>query len=475
MATVSSTTGATTVSGVGSGIDTASIVSALVAAEKAPKQSQITAQKTTTNATLSAIGSVKSALDTYRTALSKLNTTNSFIGLSATSSSPTVATATIGAKAAAGSYSLVVNNLATASKVTSAKVEGGASTVMNTDATTLTLTQGTNAYTIDIPANSTLQTVRDTINTSLQAKGITANLVTDANGDSRLVMTSTTTGANTEMSLSGIPALAIDGTVAGGTDGAGRIGAAPVDASFTVDGLPLTSASNTVDSAISGVTLSLVGGDSKETTITVGSSTTDLKANVQAFVDAYNALMTVINTQTKVTSTGASSSTSTTAATTAAALTGDSTMRNLVSSIRSELTKPGESGSLSVLSQIGITTTQTTGLLTLDSTKFDNAMKTSSGDVVGLFTGENGILNRMTAATDSYAETGGILASKQKTLNNKLSDLVDDQAALDLRITNLTATLSAKYNAMDTLVAQIKATSDSILTTLNALNNQSSD
>jgi flagellar hook-associated protein 2 len=56
-----------------------------------------------------------------------------------------------------------------------------------------------------------------------------------------------------------------------------------------------------------------------------------------------------------------------------------------------------------------------------------------------------------------------------------LTDLTDQQEALDRRIESLTTTLSAKYNAMDTLVAQLNATSSSVMTTLNAMNNRKDD
>ena len=73
-----------TISGVGSGVDTQSIVKALVAAEKAPKQAQITKQQTTTTIQLSALGTVKGALDAYRTAIGKLKDASSFSGLAGT-------------------------------------------------------------------------------------------------------------------------------------------------------------------------------------------------------------------------------------------------------------------------------------------------------------------------------------------------------------------------------------------------------
>jgi flagellar hook-associated protein 2 len=150
-------------------------------------------------------------------------------------------------------------------------------------------------------------------------------------------------------------------------------------------------------------------------------------------------------------------------------------MRSLITSVRNELVKSTGSGSMTMLSQMGINTVQTTGLLELDSAKWDKAVAKNAGDIAKVFTGDNGLIKRMTAATDAYAGTGGILASRTTSLNDKLTDLTDQQEALDRRIESLTTTLSAKYNAMDTLVAQLNATSSSVMTTLNAMNNRKDD
>jgi flagellar hook-associated protein 2 len=164
---------------------------------------------------------------------------------------------------------------------------------------------------------------------------------------------------------------------------------------------------------------------------------------------------------------------------TPAALTGDSMPRNILSAIRNELVTTGASGNLSVLSQLGITTGQSDGTLSLDSTKFDAAMKLGlAGDVQQLFSGtgdgSNGLLARMSAAITPYTETGGIFDTRTTSLNKQQTDLQNQQTALDLRVTTLTATLTAKYNAMDLLVGQLKASATSITSFFDSLNAQQS-
>ena len=449
-----------TITGVGSGFDTIGIVKALVDAEKAPKQSQITAQQKDTTIQLSAVGTVKASLETYRTAIAKLNSVSSFNGLTASSNDEKISKVTIDDKASSGKYALNVTQLATASKITSKVFEGGASASVNSSEQdqTLTISQSGDSYDVKIPAGATMQQTRDAINTQLQSKGISANVLTDANG-SRLVIGSQTTGKGTDITVSG------DSELATGYSA----GKPPVNAEYTIDDIAMESSSNKITSAISGVTLELL--DTKASTITVASNTDTLKTSVQSFVSAYNALLTSINTQTKVTATGDA------ATTTAGALTGDASMRQLVNGLRGELLQNSGTSSVGNLSQMGISTDQKTGLLTLDDTKWKAAVATPNGaiEIAKVFTGDTGLITRMTKATESYVGSSGLLAARATDLNTKLTTLTTQQADLDRRMESMKSTLTAKYTAMDGLIAKINASSSSIMTTLNSLNNPKSD
>ena len=449
-----------TITGVGSGFDTIGIVKALVDAEKAPKQSQITAQQKDTTIQLSAVGTVKASLETYRAAIAKLNSVSSFNGLTASSNDEKISKVTIDDKASSGKYALNVTQLATASKITSKVFEGGASASVNSSEKdqTLTISQSGDSYDVKIPAGATMQQTRDAINTQLQSKGISANVLTDANG-SRLVIGSQTTGKGTDITISG------DSELATGYSA----GKPPVNAEYTIDDIAMESSSNKITSAISGVTLELL--DTKASTITVASNTDTLKTSVQSFVTAYNALLTSINTQTKVTATGDA------ATTTSGALTGDASMRQLVNGLRGELLQNSGTSSVGNLAQMGISTDQKTGLLTLDDTKWKAAVATPNGaiEIAKVFTGDTGLITRMTKATESYVGSSGLLATRATDLNTKLTDLTTQQADLDRRMESMKTTLTAKYTAMDGLIAKINASSSSIMTTLNSLNNPKSD
>ncbi len=304
---------------------------------------------------------------------------------------------------------------------------------------------------------------------------ISANIVTDSNG-SRLVLSSETTGEGTDLHVSGtgdLAALDINNTFdedgkrvlskQSGTD-AGYITPSS-NASYTLDGLELSSSTNTV-TALSGLTIKLTGEGSS--TLTVGANTEGLKTSVESFVTAYNTLITVTNALTKVSATDDGSSTE------AGAMVGDASVRSLLTSIRSALSDTsGASGNLNVLAQLGVTTNKD-GTLAIDDAKLTSSLESNYADVKEFFAGSNGLLSRLGDVTSAYTASGGLLDTREKNIQSTLNDLASQQEALDRRIESVTASLYTKYNNMDMLVAQLQATSESILATLNALNNKDS-
>ncbi|UOK40340.1 flagellar filament capping protein FliD [Pseudomonas palleroniana] len=457
------------VSGPVTNIDTQAIVTALVNAEQAPKQSQINKQTQTSTAQLSSIGKIQAALDAFRGAMDNMAKDASIGGLTATTSDATVSSVTLGAGASAGSYQLVVNQLATASKIATQTYAGGAKTVVNTGttSTSLTISQSGQNYAVSVPPGATLQQVRDSINAQLSSSGLSANILTDSTG-SRMVLTSTNTGAGTDITVGGNSGLEAGTSV---------VGSAPQNAKYTIDGTAQESKSNTLTDAISGVSIKLTAVSPLPTgvtdptaqrvasTITVARSNDTLKSSVKGFVDTYNALMTAINTETAVTTNADGSITS-------SALTGDATMRTLQSAIRTELNAMGGTGALKSLAQFGVNTDQKTGKLSIDDKIFNAAVLTNPTDIGGIFNGDTGLLARMKSATDSYALSGtGVLATRSSTLSSNIKDLQTQQDTLTARMAALKTSLTAKYTTMNNLVAQLTSQRSSVMTTLNALNN----
>ncbi|MFV3380512.1 flagellar filament capping protein FliD [Pseudomonas sp. NY15354] len=459
--------------GLGSGLDISSIVKVLVNADTAAKSNQIARQTSNNSAMISGIGALRSALTAFQDAMKKLNdkdapSFNAFVGSSANEGIIKIKSSNT---AVAGSYDIKVEQLATASKVASKQFVGGATSSIS--AGEMTISQGGKTYKINVAAGATLQTVRDQINKEMSANGITANIVNEAGG-SRLVFGSTTTGAGSDISVSGIPELAIDGTRQMSGSGAGYISAKAQDAKFSIDGLLLTSASNTVENAISGLSLELTGISPKDsggnitssTKVTVAADNDGLKKSVQSFVDAYNTLQKAVTSLT-ATSRDENDKLS------LGPLTNDPTTRSLLADVRKVLSETGAGDKLTTLSQLGINT-QKDGTLEFNTVKFNAAMndKKLGPEIQELFTGTNGIFERMNKAVDPYNSAGGSLDTRKSNLDKVAKDLANQKAALERRTESLTESLTKKYVALDAALGKMKAQADQITSIFEALNAQ---
>jgi len=218
--------------------------------------------------------------------------------------------------------------------------------------------------------------------------GVTASIVSDGSTGTnatpnRLILTSTATGASSTMKITlagsgGEPAdpalVSLLGYDPAGTQGLSQKAAA-ADTKATVNGIDVTSSSPGISGAISGVTISTLKPGS--TTLTVSKDNASLTSSVNAFVKAYNDLTT------QVSQLGAYDATTKSGG----PLLGDSTLRNLQASIRTQLSASLtglQDTKLTNLSQIGISF-QKDGTLTLDSSKLQKAVDSNYNDIAGLF------------------------------------------------------------------------------------------
>lgn len=473
-----------TSTGLGSGLDIGAIVKVLVDSDSAAKANQLTKQTTKNTDSLSAVAKLKSALAAFQDSMKTLNSTTApaFLGFTATSSADTVVKATADNSAVNGTYTIGVKQLATPSKVATVALTSAQQSAIPSGS--LKITQNGTDNTVVIKPGGTLQEARDTINSALQGKGISANIITDANG-ARLVFSSTNTGKGSDISVTGSgdigSMLDIDGTktmastASNGVPGAGAISGFAQDAMFTVDGLELTSPKNTVSGAISGLSFDLLAsGDgsgslttgSKFSTITVGTNTDGLKTSLNTFVNSFNTLANLVTSVTK-------GSVDSKGIFVPAELTGDSAPAAMLQTIRDQLAKASGNSGLGSLAQLGITT-QGNGTLQMDSAKFTAAMddKKLGGQIQTLFTGDTGLLSRIDKALTPFSKSDGVFALKSNALNKIKTDLATQKEALDRRISTMTTTLTAKYNAMDLIVSKLKATASSVTSIFEAMNAQ---
>ena len=440
-----------TSTGIGSGLDITGIVSSLTTAYGAAQTTQLTNQQNTLDAQVSAYGTFTSALDTLQLSLNSLETPSQLAAFDATVADKTIASATTDATAVAGSYTLEVDSLATAAKLTSAPVVG-ANTAVGTG--TLTLKVGSASANINISsANNTLAGIAAAINSASNNPGVTASVISSTDGQ-RLVLSGTDTGAGNTITVTqsggdgGLSSLVYD-PANGVTNLTDSQDAA--DANFKINGFAGTSSSNLVSTALTGVTIDLLAPTATgvTTTLNVTPDTTTAQTNVDSFVTALNGVLSSIQTLTSYDpSTGE-----------AGPLNGNSVLQSFQNQLQNILGKvvQGNTGSVKSLTDLGLTA-NADGSYSIDDTKLGNALQGSLASVGTLLGGTNGLMTQLNTLINGYTKPGGLLATINTGLQTGLSNVADQQTALAAQLAQYSATLTAEYNAMDTAVAELKQT-----------------
>ncbi|VXB91640.1 A-type flagellar hook-associated protein 2 [Pseudomonas sp. 8AS] len=463
------------ISGLGSGIDIDSIVGAMVNAQKAPKEAQLARLEKTTTTKFSALGQLKGALSELQTALKGLNDASLFQKRSASSADSSRLSATASKDAVAGSYQVQVKNLASSSKVASAAVAGAASATFDAGQLTVAL-GGTSLGVVDIAQGATLQDVAEAINAKVASKGVAATVVNNPQtGTARLVLSSDRTGAGQTVALEATSMSAgasIDlstlnvavgvGELASAGSGAGFISQAK-NAELEIDGIALSSSSNSVSDAISGVTLSLLKAEvGVNTKVTVAIDKSAVTSGIKKFVDTYNKLITTSNELTAVTPVGVGK------APVVGGLVGDSSVRSVLSGLRGELVEYAGQDSIRVLAELGVTT-QKDGTLKIDDSKLTTALSDNYEAVASYLLGEKGLMSRLNDKIDGYVKSGGILQQRMDGLQGTLKAVGEQREALGRRIEQVQARLYAQFQAMDSLVGQLNQTGERLTQALGSL------
>ncbi len=456
--------GIITSTGLGSGLDINGIVTSLVNAEGAGPKAQYSAQTTQIQTQISAYGQLQSAVSALQASLTTLSTTSQFQANSATVADKTIASATADATSAAGSYTLEVDQLAAGAQLVSGPV-ASSSTAIGTG--TLTIKVGATSIPVTISStNNTLAGIAAAINQAGAAQGVSASLLT-ANDGVRLSLTSATTGAANAVTVTqsggdgGLAALVYD--PANSTTNLTQLQAAQ-DAEIKLNGFAYNSASNNVTGAVTGVTITLAAktANGATTTLSVSPDQSGALQAVQSFVASYNTLASAYS---QLTSYDASTST-------AGPLLGDSLTNNLMNQVRNALNTSVASlkkGPFSSLAEIGITANPD-GSLSLNQSKVSSAFANNYGQITQLFAGTGGVATTLNSVLTSFTQpVTGIFAEQNTSLQAGLTDIQKEQAALQTRLNTMQSTLLAQFNAMDTLVGQLKNTGTTVMAELGSI------
>jgi len=479
---MTTSTGSITSTGIGSGLDVSSIVASLMAVESRPL-TLLQQAKTDLTTQVSSFGQLQSLTSTMRdaaNALASVSLWNQTVASSSDSASVGVSTAS---GAAVGSYNIAVGNLATVQTVSSRALADSTSTLGEGTLTIelgswtgeptptgFTPKTGSSAINITIgPGETSLASVRDKINAA--GAGVTATIVKDASG-SRLAIRSSSTGAENAFRISATETND-DGDATTGLSMLSYDATAPsqltrsqsaVNANATINGIAVTSASNTLDGVADGLTLTLLKPTTTDVAVGVTADDNAVKTAVTTFTTAFNALASFIQAQTKYDATSK----------TGGALQGDRTVGGLQSQLRNVLNQAtGASSVYTRLSDIGISM-KSDGTLTTDSTKLTAAIanrtemrKALATD--GATTAVSGFMDRFRDLGNSVLGTDGSLTTRQASLQAMITRNTNSQTAMQERLDNTQARLQKQYQALDTSMSQLSSLSSYLTGQLAAI------
>lgn len=440
-------------SGKTNGIDVSSTVSELMQLERQPETLMQQQQSDISNE-ISLLTSINNDLGALQTATNNLRDIGGALSqMSADSTNSSIVTATAGSGAAVGEHIITVSNLASTSTAYSDVVAnstnwGGAQvTVAYGDSANPTSTDQ-----ITIPASdTTLQEAADYINSSSSYR-VTANVVIDTTG-SRLVLVSKNSGSAGN--------LTVTSSVTGFTQGtAGK------DAHITVDGVPVSSATNTVSGALAGVTLSLAGtSPDSEVIVNVAPDATQAVQAISSFVSAYNAVINDINAQYTVNSSTQAEG----------VLAGDSSLRQLQSELLAGIAASVTgSGGYTSLQSLGIEM-QDDGTLQVNTTTLNDAVSNNYGNVQSFFQSAQGFgLSFGTLMTQLTDVTEGPISLDITGLNNSNNDLTNQINDFEARMTSVQQQLTEEYSNLNTLLEQYPLQMQQIAEQLSSLPGASS-
>ena len=405
--------------GVGSGLLTSELVEDIISAEREATDLRLDARRAEVQAKISAYGSVRSGIDALISASGALAEADNILLNTVSSNNPAAVTATADATAQPNIHTVEVLATARAHALTTGRYDSiddvvGEGTIDIRFGTTTfnagnydTFTENTERAAVSLTidsSNSTLAGIRDAINAA--NLGVNANVVDDGQGFV-LVLTSDRTGEAhsmeitvTEGAVSGLSALDFNAT--NNTPGTNLTQTVDADdASVTIDGTTVTRETNVIEGVVAGVTFTALASNAGvPATVSVNQDTSAITERLQAFVDSYNSLKTLTDELTDFNEDEGIG----------ALLTGDATLRTLLSQVRRDLFGSVDnvaSGALRALVELGINSDDANNfLLSLSTSKVVSALQSNPDQVVAL-------LAEQTRASDSQIEVLGFTSATQ--------------------------------------------------------------
>lgn len=402
------------VSGVLSSDQITSLIQQASASFQAPVNA-LQAQEKPIEAQISDLGKVQGALSSLQSALAGLADVQTLPQRSVSTSPSGTVSATATNDAVSGTYNLSNIRLAQAESLISSSL---ASTSASLGPGTIVIQVGSRA-----PITVNIASGQDNLSGIAKAidqanAGVQATVVYDGSSY-HLALTSNGTGTAGAFTVSGSDGLA-GFSYHSGASGLSEI-QAPKNASFSLNGLAVTSGSNSVKGVIPGVTLTLAASGSA--TVTVSQTVDALDKAANSLVSALNGVLNTINQYSSYNPTSG-----------AGPLLGDVGLQLVRSDLLDAITSPAAKGAAqdtpySSLSAIGFNITSG-GTVTLDDATFQSAAQSNYAAVASLLGSAAVAANpNVTVQGTGSAQAGSYAIDVTANSGGLVSGSVNGQAA----------------------------------------------
>jgi flagellar hook-associated protein 2 len=486
--------------GVGSGLDLESLVGQLIDAERKPKQARLDAKDESFDAEISSLGKLKSKMKDFLDSVDELRTDTALKGREPTITNPSdnvePFTAEAANSAVEGSYKISVSQLASGSRIETAKAADGgfastSSSVLSAGSGSLTfkIPSTSDSFSINVTAGMTLQQMSTAINSSANNFGVTSSIIDTgtASGGAKLVFSSTTTGSGNDLVISNdndLPELNRVSTVnSSGTNTVTTLGdpafLSPVvsaqNAKANIDGIDVESSTNEFENTIENVSfevseVSELEGDAvtrKKSTLKIGFDTEGIDKKIRDFVDNFNSLNKEMTNLTKYGLSDLEDD---------GALAGDFMIRGIQQGLSTIVGSAVSNSGLGTIFQLGIEFNEDGDLEIGSNDKYGfgsgedrlkAALKDNFDEIAKLFTDENqGIGQRLYDYVEQYTSYSGLLTNRERSVKDQKDLLADEREQFELRMSGYEQILRDKYLGLDQTVAKLNQTGSALIAML---------
>ncbi len=417
-------------------------IAALPVQQLQNKQTDIVQQK-------QLVGSLSDAVSRLSSSIQSLTAVAQAHGLVATSSNASKVSVTNTGATSTGSFQITdISSIASAASETSvAGYQTSDSTPVSASGTVKLVIGGTERRIQLTPANNNLVGLRDAIN-GLNL-GVTATVLTTGTGTTPnyLLVTANTTGA-TSLRLVEDPDNAATDLLTTNNQGS--------NANFKLNGVPISQATNVVNSVVPGLTFNILGTTDTGETVNLRLQTDrgQLASALEDLVSKYNATASQVNAQ---------------IGPNAGLLSGDWLVRQIQNSLRQVVNFQGM-GTIRNLADLGIEMSNT-GEMSFNETTFSaltDGQISAAFEFIGSATQGFGSLARSFNQISDPAT--GLIKLQQDQYDETDRRITEQIATMTDRINAMQASLSAKLQAADALLAQLSSQQSVLDSSIQALN-----